>query len=427
MNRNILKLYLVTDRPLAGDRDIEWIVKEAVEGGCTIVQLREKHAGTGEFVALAKRMKAALEPFGVPLIINDRIDVALAADADGIHIGQSDMPYEIARKLLGPDKIIGLSIETFEELEAANKLDVDYVAASPVFGTPTKTDTSEPWGLERLAEFNRRSVHPTVAIGGMNENTIGDVIACGTDGVAVVSAIVAAKSPREASHNLLEIINRNMKWSKEAWIAAENTFEEIIAHPFIQELAKGTLAASRFDRYIGQDEAYLGNYGRQMFAFAELLTNPAEKEMFIEFAKSGLEGEKIMHELLIERFGINTAVQPSCVTSAYNAHTEAAIQTKMVPIALAALLPCMWIYNEVGLRILQDAGDTSKNPYKEWIAEYGNEEFTAGVNKVLELADNYAASADADTRARMTREFVEGTRYEYEFWDWGYYGDEKYQ
>jgi len=209
MNPEVLKLYLVTDRPLAGDRDIEWIVKEAVEGGCTIVQLREKTTPTGEFVELAKRLKRELASYGVPLIINDRLDVALASDADGVHIGQSDMPYETARRLLGPDKIIGLSIETFDQLEQANKLDVDYVAASPVFGTPTKTDTAEPWGLERLEEFNRRSLHPTVAIGGMNENTVGDVIACGTDGVAVVSAIVATPSPRESSRNLLKIINDN--------------------------------------------------------------------------------------------------------------------------------------------------------------------------------------------------------------------------
>lgn len=204
-------MYLVTDRPLAGGRDIEWIVREAVEGGCTIVQLREKHTDTGKFVALAKRLKSVLAPYNVPLIINDRIDVALASDADGVHIGQSDMPYDIARKLLGPDKIIGLSIENFEELDFANKLDVDYVAASPVFGTPTKTDTAEPWGLEKLAEFNRRSIHPTVGIGGMNENTIGDVIACGTAGVAVVSAIVAADSPREASKRLRATVEKYIR------------------------------------------------------------------------------------------------------------------------------------------------------------------------------------------------------------------------
>ena len=209
MNKKILKLYLVTDRPLSLGRDIEYIVREAVEGGATIVQLREKECPTGEFVALARRLKALLTPLGVPLIINDRVDVALAADADGVHIGQSDMPYEDARRLLGYDKIIGLSVENFEDLERANALDVDYIGISPVYGTPTKSDTAEPFGLEGLRKAVRMSVHPTVAIGGMNVGTIGEVIAAGADGVAVVSAICSAPSPREATRELREVIVSN--------------------------------------------------------------------------------------------------------------------------------------------------------------------------------------------------------------------------
>ena len=206
MNKDILKLYLVTDRPLSLGRDIEDIVREAVEGGATIVQLREKECPTGEFVALARRLKALLAPLGVPLIINDRVDVALAADADGVHIGQSDMPYEDARRLLGYDKIIGLSVENFEDLERANALDVDYIGISPVYGTPTKSDTAEPFGLEGLQRAVEMSAHPTVAIGGMNAGTIGEVIAAGADGVAVVSAICSAPSPREAAQELLNVI-----------------------------------------------------------------------------------------------------------------------------------------------------------------------------------------------------------------------------
>ena len=206
MNKDILKLYLVTDRPLSLGRDIEEIVREAVKGGATIVQLREKECPTGEFVTLARRLKALLAPLGVPLIINDRVDVALAADADGVHIGQSDMPYEDARRLLGYDKIIGLSVENFEDLERANALDVDYIGISPVYGTPTKSDTAEPFGLEGLQRAVSLSVHPTVAIGGMNASTIGEVIAAGADGVAVVSAICSAPSPREAAQELLNVI-----------------------------------------------------------------------------------------------------------------------------------------------------------------------------------------------------------------------------
>lgn len=206
MNRKDLKLYLVTDRGLAGDRAIEEIVRESVEGGATMVQLREKDIDTREFIGLAMNLKKVLEPYGVPLIINDRVDVALAAGADGVHIGQSDMPYSMARRLLGPDRIIGLSVENFEQIEEANALDVDYIGVSPVFATPTKTDTSEPFGLEGLRKAVRMSVHPTVAIGGMNERTAADVMACGTDGIAVVSAIVCASNPRQATRNLLKIM-----------------------------------------------------------------------------------------------------------------------------------------------------------------------------------------------------------------------------
>ena len=204
-----LSLYLVTDRPLSGGRDMAWIVREAAAGGVTMVQLREKECSTAEFIQLARELKAALAPLGIPLIINDRVDVALAVDVDGVHIGQSDMPYATARKLLGSDKIIGLSVETMDEVIAANALDVDYIGISPVYATPTKTDTLTPFGLDGVDEVMRCSRHRCVAIGGMNRDTVGEVIAHGVEGVAVVSAIVAAPSPREAAAELARIITGN--------------------------------------------------------------------------------------------------------------------------------------------------------------------------------------------------------------------------
>ena len=204
-----LSLYLVTDRTLAQGRDMAWIVREAVAGGVTMVQLREKDCATAEFVALARELKAALRPLGIPLIINDRIDVALAIDADGVHIGQNDMPYETARALLGKDKIIGLSVETMDEVIAANAVDVDYIGISPVYATPTKTDTLVPFGLAGVEEVMTLSRHRCVAIGGMNSNTIGEVVRRGVEGVAVVSAIVSADSPRQVSAELASIVGRN--------------------------------------------------------------------------------------------------------------------------------------------------------------------------------------------------------------------------
>ena len=206
MNKDALKLYLVTDRGLCGGRDLCEIVRAAAAGGVTMVQLREKDIDTRTFVEEALALKGVLAPLGIPLIINDRVDVVLATDADGVHIGQSDMPYETARRLLGPEKIIGLSVENMQQVVQANSFDVDYIGVSPVFATPTKTDTAAPFGIEGLREAVTLSRHPAVGIGGMNSSTAAQVFAAGAAGIAVVSAIMADDNPGEASRRLMEII-----------------------------------------------------------------------------------------------------------------------------------------------------------------------------------------------------------------------------
>ncbi|MBU3932861.1 MAG: thiamine phosphate synthase [Proteobacteria bacterium] len=199
-------LYFVTDRGLCGDKTLADVVLQAIRGGAACVQLREKDVTTRFFVEEALRIKALLAPFKVPLIINDRLDVALAVEADGVHVGQEDMPYEIARKLMGPKAIVGLSVETWEDVERAQGLDVDYLGVSPVFATPTKTDTKEPWGREGLARIRAFSRHPLVGIGGLNASNAEAVVMAGADSVAVVSAICAAPDPFTASRELTEII-----------------------------------------------------------------------------------------------------------------------------------------------------------------------------------------------------------------------------
>ena len=203
---NPYTLYLVTDSGLAAGRPLGEIVRQAVQGGVTMVQLREKTACTRDFVELARSMVAVLRPLGVPLLINDRVDVALASDADGVHIGQSDMSYEDARRLLGPSKIIGLSAESMQDVLDANAFDVDYIGASPVFATPTKMDTAAPFGLDGLREAVRLSRHPVVGIGGMNASTARSVMACGAAGIAVVSAIMASPDPCRAASELKKLV-----------------------------------------------------------------------------------------------------------------------------------------------------------------------------------------------------------------------------
>lgn len=416
-----LKLYLVTDRPLSLGRPLEEIVCEAAAGGVTMVQLREKECPTGEFVELARRLKSALAPLSIPLIINDRVDVALAVDADGVHIGQSDMAYEDARRLLGPEKIIGLSVENFSDLVRANSLDVDYVGISPVYGTPTKQDTAEPFGLEGLRKAVELSVHPTVAIGGMNASTIGEVMEAGTDGVAVVSAICSAPSPRVAAEELKNIIKKHtpMSWTKKAWEASLPIYERIIAHPFIKELSEGTLATERFVNYIAQDEIYIKNYGEEMMILADMLPEGPMQQMFRAYAKEGMEAEGAMHQLLIDRFGIDTAVEPSPVTAGYMAHTRKHINSGSLPHSLAAMLPCMWIYNEVGLYIYRHR-NPNPNPYAEWVATYASADFTDGTKAVLEMCDRIAAEATEEVRQEMMEAYMVAAEYEWAFWDWAY-------
>jgi thiamine-phosphate pyrophosphorylase len=199
-------LYLVTDRSLCGGRPLEEVVLQAVRGGAACVQLREKDITTRSFIEEAVRIKALLAPFRVPLIINDRVDVALAGGADGVHVGQDDMPYAMARRLMGPGAIIGLSVETWDDVEKARNLDVDYLGVSPVFETPTKTDTKGSWGLNGLTKIRARLRHPLVGIGGLNRDNAADAVLAGADGVAVVSAICAAPDPFRAAQELSGII-----------------------------------------------------------------------------------------------------------------------------------------------------------------------------------------------------------------------------
>jgi thiamine-phosphate pyrophosphorylase len=202
MNPDVVSLMLVTDRALSRGRETAWIVREAVAGGVTCVQLREKTAGTREFLEEARAVKAALAGTGVPLIINDRVDVALAAGADGVHLGQQDMPIADARRLGPPGWIIGVSAESVEDAVRAERDGADYVGASPVFATPTKTDTAPPLGLDGLRAIRAAVKIPWWRSAESMPGNARDVVRAGADGLAVVSAIVAADSPRAAAAEL---------------------------------------------------------------------------------------------------------------------------------------------------------------------------------------------------------------------------------
>ena len=202
-----LRLYLVTDQSSAGSRTLTDVVAAAIQGGVTCVQLREKQLNTRDFLAQAMVIKALLAPQNIPLVINDRIDVALACGAQGVHLGQSDMPVAQARRLLPPEVFIGWSVETMEDVARSALLAVDYLGVSPIHTTPTKLDTKAPWGLAGLRQVRSVTNLPLVAIGGLHAANAQAVLSAGADGLAFVSALCAADDPCAAATALRKLID----------------------------------------------------------------------------------------------------------------------------------------------------------------------------------------------------------------------------
>ena len=210
--RECLRLYLVTDRDLAGGRPLAEIVRLALRGGVTAVQLREKSLGASRFLEEVLELQRVLAGTGVPLVVNDRVDVALAARADGVHVGQDDLPAAEARRLVGPSMLLGVSVATADEARRALDHGADYVSVSPVFLTPTKPDAELAVGLEGVARV--RSVAgdaPVLAIGGINAGNARAVVAAGSDGVAVVSAVMSAPDPEAAAADLRREVDAGLE------------------------------------------------------------------------------------------------------------------------------------------------------------------------------------------------------------------------
>ena len=194
-------LYVITDHDLSRGRPDEEVVEQAMAGGADVIQLRDKGRTTKELLQEALRLREITREKGVKFIINDRVDLALASDADGVHLGQDDLPIKWARKLLGDGKIIGASAQTVEQAVQAEKDSADYVAVSAIFSTPTKPD-AQALGLEAITNIKRNVNIPVVAIGGIKEENAAQVREAGADCIAVISAVVSADNIEEAARNL---------------------------------------------------------------------------------------------------------------------------------------------------------------------------------------------------------------------------------
>ncbi len=212
MRKVDLRLYALLDPEHSGGYDLIELARRVAQGGATLVQLRDKRSETRGMVERARALKNVLVPAGIPLLINDRVDVALAAGADGVHVGQTDMAVEDARRLLGRDAVIGLSIKTLQQAEAAPIELIDYVGVGGVFATASKDNPDRPIGTDGLAQvagmLRRRTAHfPLCAIAGIDAGNAARTIEAGADGVAVISALSRTSDPQAAARELRRIVD----------------------------------------------------------------------------------------------------------------------------------------------------------------------------------------------------------------------------
>ena len=204
------RLYVIIDRGACKGRDLAWVARQAIRGGADVIQLRDKAASAQALIVQARRLLAVTKPAEVPLIINDRVDVAVATGADGVHLGQEDLPIAAARRLLGPGRIIGKSSHSLTQALEADQEELDYLALGPVYPTPTKLDYP-PVGLKLIGEVSARVRHPLVVIGGVDGTTLPEVVAAGAACVAVVRAVCAAEDPQAAARTLKRILTQTSR------------------------------------------------------------------------------------------------------------------------------------------------------------------------------------------------------------------------
>lgn len=205
-----MDLYFITDSRLTRKTVLE-DVKSAIRAGVKIIQYREKGGSTGDMIKEAKATGELCKKNNVLFIINDRVDIVLAVDADGVHLGNKDMTYSIARKILGSKKIIGLTVHNIREAVEAERIGADYVGVSPIFETKTKLDAGRPAGLKLIKDIKKAIKIPLVAIGGINENNIGSVIEAGARSIAAISAIVTKDNVEKECKKFREVIKSEKK------------------------------------------------------------------------------------------------------------------------------------------------------------------------------------------------------------------------
>ncbi len=435
IDKRTLKLYLVTDRTLAGKRPLETIVEEAVLGGVTMVQLREKDSTKEEFIRLGKSMKSLLNKYNVPLIINDDVEVALACGADGVHLGQSDMSVAQARQILGPDKIIGLSVENFDQVQQAEMLDLDYIAASPVYRTRTKKDTKTAFRPEGVEKVVRMSSHPVIGIGRMNADTAPEIIRRGADGVAVVSAIISARNPRMAAQTIAQAVEKaeenksdksadRIKWSTLAELCTKNILRRIRKSPFYLEMNSGKLKYQFFHSFMIQNEWMFRQYS-QMLRYIEVRIESTESEQpahdlimpLIHYLNDNMEPDTSrMHSFYL---GDSPRIHEDNIfltTRDFTDFVKSNNRNRSIGIAMSALYAYPHIVSLLAGHLASNSNNES-NRYISWINLYSSPEFLHDMQRFTKVVDSLAQDSNFHQKIQMLRVYRKCSKLILDIWN----------
>ncbi|MBQ0006389.1 MAG: thiamine phosphate synthase [Alistipes sp.] len=421
IDKRALELYLITDRTLAGKRPLETIVEEAVLGGVTMVQLREKDCKKEEFIRLGRSMKSLLNKYNVPLIINDDVEVALACDADGVHLGQSDMSAAQARQILGPEKIIGLSVENFDQVQQAEMLDVDYIAASPVYRTKTKKDTKTAFRPEGVEKIVRMSSHPVIGIGRMNTDTAPEVIRRGADGVAVVSAIISARNPRMAAQTIAQAVRKarenrsdksadRIRWSILAEFCTKNILRRIRKSRLFLEMNSGKLKYQVFHSFMLQNEWMFRQYF-QMLRYIEVRIESSESEQaaygsimsLIHYLNDNMEPDTSrMHSFYL---GDSPRIHEDSIFKAtrdFIDFVKSESRDSTISIAMSALYAYPHIASLLAGHLVSNSNNES-NRYISWINLYSSPEFLHDMQRFTKVMDALAQDSSLRQKIQMLK------------------------
>lgn len=427
--KKTMLLYAITDRQWLQGQTLREVTEEVLKNGATFLQIREKKLDRVAFLKEALELRKLANKYGVPFVVNDDVEIALAIDADGVHLGQSDLKDGKVRERLGPDRILGISANTVETARAAEEAGADYIGVGAVFATATKEDAKH-LSLDQLKEICDSVNIPVVAIGGIQRGNIRELKGSGVDGIALISGIFAQEDPGKATRELVALareavfpgeVKETRSPAQRLYDAARPVWDQFLAHPFVTGIGDGSLGKEKFQYFLLQDYLYLFDYAKVFALGLVKAQDPRLMMFFSENVDAILHGEMKIHRAYMERMGISEeevlAVKSALPNLSYTNYMLSVAHGGGTPEIIAAILACSWSYAEIGETLARIPGATEHPFYGEWIQGYISEEYTSTNRMLIDMMNRLGDGVSQETFDYLREIFVNCSRFELGFWD----------